>query len=238
MLPYILIHGAGGTRRRWDRVVPHLRRRALAVDLPGRGDKPGDLDSLTVNDFARSVVDDMDAAGIDRAIVGGASLAGLTMVTLAELIPERIARLVFINCVVPPDGKGNFHVVGERVREMVDRYGVGEDGQSLHPDAIRAYHCNDMDEEQIQFAIDGMVKDARKPLHRPISLAGIKAHPLPCTWVLGTLDQVILPDVQLQCVATLRECGCPVDVVDFEAGHMAAISRPKQLAAVLDSLDE
>ena len=191
-----------------------------------------------MNDFARSAVDDMDAAGIDRAIVGGASLAGLTMVTLAELIPERIARLVFINCVLPPDGKGNFHVVGERVREMVDRYGVGEDGQSLQPDAIRAYHCNDMDEEQIQFAIDGMMKDARKPLHRPISLAGIKAHPLPCTWVLGTLDQVILPDVQLQCVGTLRECGCPVDVVEFEAGHMVAISRPKQLAAVLDSVDE
>ena len=145
---------------------------------------------------------------------------------------------MFVNCVVPPHGKGNFHVVGERVREMVDRYGVGEDGRSLHPDAIRAYHCNDMDEEQTRFAIAGMVKDARKPLHRPISLAGIKANPIRSTWILGMRDQVILPDVQRQCVATLRDCGCPVDVVEFDAGHMAAISRPQELAAVLDSLDE
>ena len=238
MLPYVLIHGAGGTSRRWERVLAHLRHEALAVDLPGRGDQPGDLDTLTVNDFARSVVGDMDGAGIDRAVVVGASLAGLTMVTLVELIPERIERLVFVNCVVPPDGKGNFHVVGDRVREMVDRYGVSEDGRSLHPDAIRAYHCNDMDEEQMRFAVAGMVKDARKPLHQPISLAGIKANPVRSTWVLGTRDQVILPDVQRQCIATLRECGCPVDVIEFDAGHMATISRPQELAAVLDSLDD
>ena len=238
MLPYVLIHGAGGSKRRWERVLPHLRREALAIDLPGRGDKPGDLDALTVRDFAASVVADMDAAGIDRAIVGGASLAGLTMVTLAEFIPERIARLVFVNCVVPPDGKGNFDVVGHIVKEMVDTYGVGPDGRSLHPDAIRAYHCNDMDEEQIQFAVAGMVKDARKPLHQPISLAGIKAHPLPCTWVVGTIDQVIPPDVQRQCAATLADCGCPLDVLELEAGHMAPISRPQELAALLDEIGD
>ena len=71
MLPYVLIHGAGGSKRRWERVLPHLRREALAIDLPGRGDKPGDLDALTVRDFAASVVADMDAAGIDRAIDDG-----------------------------------------------------------------------------------------------------------------------------------------------------------------------
>ena len=237
MLPYVLIHGAGGTKRRWERVLQHLQREALAIDLPGRGEKPGNLDELTIRDFAQSVVEDIDAAGIDRAIVAGASLAGLTMVTLAEFIPDRIERLVFVNCVVTPHGKGNFDVVGEVVREMVDNFGVGEDGRSLHPDAIRHYHCNDMDEEQIEFAIAGMVKEARKPLHQPVSLAGIMANPVPCTWVLGTIDQVIPPDIQRGCVETLRDAGCPTDIIEFEAGHMAPISRPKELAAILDSLD-
>jgi pimeloyl-ACP methyl ester carboxylesterase len=237
MLPYVLIHGAGGSKRRWERTIAHLKHEALAINLPGREDKPGDLDTLTVRDFAASVVDDMDAAGIDRAVIAGLSLAGLTMVTLPELIPERIERLAFVNCVVPPDGKGNFDVVGHLVREMVDRYGVSEDGRSLHPDAIRAYHCNDMDEEQIQFAIAGMVKDASKPLHQPISLAGLKAHPIPCTWILGIMDQVVTPEVQRQCIETLRDCGCSTDVIEFEAGHMAAISRPRELAALLDNLD-
>ena len=101
----------------------------------------------------------------------------------------------------------------------------------------RNLECGSAAEEQARFAVAGMVKDTRKPLHRPISLAGIKAHPLPCTWVLGTLDRVILPDVQRQCVATLRDCGCPVEVVELEAGHMATISRSRELAAVLDSVD-
>ena len=99
MLTYVLIHGAGGTREAWDPVTAHLRHPFLAVDLPGRNDKPGDLDTLTVRDFAASVVDDMDARGIGSAVIVGHSLAGLTLVTLAELIPERIAHLVFVNSV-------------------------------------------------------------------------------------------------------------------------------------------
>ena len=238
MLPYVLIHGAGGTKRRWERMIPHLEHPVLAVDLPGRGDKPGDVDTLTVRDFAASVVEDMDAAGIDRAVVAGTSLAGLTMVTLAEFIPERLARLAFVNCVVPAHGKGNFDLVGPIVREMIDKYGVAEDGRSLHPDAIRAHHCNDMDEEQIQYAIAGGVKDAGKPLHQPISLTGLMEHPIPCTWILGTLDRVVTPEIQRQCIETLRACGCPTDVIELEMGHMGPISRPKELAAALDGLED
>lgn len=237
MLPYVLIHGAGGDKRRWDRLLPHLKHPALAVNLPGRGDKSGDLESLTVRDFAASVVEDMDAEGIDQAVIVGTSLAGLTQVTMAELIPERIKRLVFSNCVVPADGEGNFSMVGTTVAEMVDKYGVGEDGRSLHPDALRAYHGNDLTEEEMQYAIAGMIKDARKPLHEPISLAGLKKNPIPCTWILGTIDRVIVPEVQRQCIANLEACGCPVDVIEFKVGHMAPISRPKELAEILDSLE-
>lgn len=237
MLPFVLIHGAGGEKANWTQITPHLDHSWLAVDLPGRHDKPGDLDTLTVAEFAASVVDDIDAAGFDRAVIVGHSLAGPTMVAMAELIPERISHFVFINCVVPAHGKGNFDVVGETVREMVDTYGVGSDGRSLHPDALRHYHCNDLDEEQTRQVMRGGVPEARKPLHEPISLTGLTRHPIPCTWIMGTIDRAVPPDAQRHSIHNLRGCGCPVDVIEVEAGHMMTLSRPEALAALIDGVD-
>lgn len=238
MLPYVLIHGAGDTGKSWEQVIAHLRHPFLAVDLPGRNDKPGDLDTLTVRDFAASVVDDMNAAAIDRAVIVGHSLAGLTLVTLAELIPERIAHLVFVNSVVPPHGKGNFDVVGKHVRQMVETYGVGADQRSLHPEALRHHHCNDLDEAQTREVMQGGVSEARKPLHRPISLTGLREHPIPCTWILGTIDLAVPPDTQRHSIANLAGCGCSVDVIEIEAGHLITRSRPKALAELLDAVDQ
>lgn len=237
MLTYVLIHGAGGTREAWDPVIAHLRHPFLAVDLPGRNDKPGDLDTLTVRDFAASVVDDMDARGIASAVIVGHSLAGLTLVTLAELIPERIAHLVFVNSVVPPHGKGNFDVVGAHVRKMVNDFGVAADGRSLHPEALRHHHCNDLDEAQTREVMQGGVSEARKPLHKPISLTGLREHPLPCTWILGAIDLAVPPDTQRHSIANLTGCGCPVNVIEIEAGHMVTRSRPEELARLLDAVD-
>ncbi len=237
MLLYVLIHGAGDTGKSWEQVIAHLRHPFLAVDLPGRNDKPGDLDTLTVRDFAASVVDDMNAAAIDRAVIVGHSLAGLTLVTLAELIPERIAHLVFVNSVVPPHGKGNFDVVGKHVRQMVDTYGVGADNQSLHPEALRHHHCNDLDEAQTREVMQGGVREAKKPLHRPISLKGLRERPIPCTWILGTIDLAVPPDTQRHSIANLEGCGCSVDVIEIEAGHLITRSRPEALAELLDAVD-
>ena len=238
MLPFVLIHGSGGTGQSWDQVVTHLQHPSLAVDLPGRNDKPGDLDTLTVTDFAASVAEDMESASIERAVIVGHSLAGLTLVTLAELIPERIAHMVFVNTVVPAHGKGNFDVMGEHVREMVDTFGVGADGRSLHPDALRHYHCNDLDEKQTHTVLHGGVLEAKKPLHKPISLAGLMQHPIPCTWVLGTIDRAVPPHTQRQSIANLAGCGCPVEVIEVKAGHSITLSQPAKLAAILDGVDQ
>jgi pimeloyl-ACP methyl ester carboxylesterase len=44
MTPIVLIHGGANDSRCWDLLLPLLGGPALAVDLPGRGAHPAELD--------------------------------------------------------------------------------------------------------------------------------------------------------------------------------------------------
>ena len=66
-LGFVLIHGGGASGAFWDRLVPRLTRPALAVDLPGRGGKPTDPMTFTVDEGVRSVLADVDARGTSTA---------------------------------------------------------------------------------------------------------------------------------------------------------------------------
>ena len=63
----VLVHGAVHAADCWDLTIGEIRRLApelavLAVDLPGRRGKPGDLATVTIADWVASVVADTLAA--------------------------------------------------------------------------------------------------------------------------------------------------------------------------------
>src|ERR1700722_5961869 len=96
----VLVHGGGLAADSWDLTVDAIRQLApelavLAVDLPGRRAKPGDLHTLTVFDCVESVVDDIERAGLDDIVLVGHSLAGLTVPgVVTKLGSSRVRELV------------------------------------------------------------------------------------------------------------------------------------------------
>jgi 3-oxoadipate enol-lactonase len=98
----VLIHGMGFDRTGWEPVLPTLRRRfrLVLVDNRGTGRSGRPDGSFAVADMASDVVAVLDAAGIDRVHVLGASLGGMVAQELAITRPERVARLV-LACTTP-----------------------------------------------------------------------------------------------------------------------------------------
>jgi 3-oxoadipate enol-lactonase len=98
----VLIQGMGFDRSGWEPVLPALRRRFRLVLVDNRGTGRSDQPdgSFTVGDMAADVVAVLDAAGIARAHVLGASLGGMVAQELAITWPERVGRLV-LACTAP-----------------------------------------------------------------------------------------------------------------------------------------
>jgi pimeloyl-ACP methyl ester carboxylesterase len=95
--PLVLIHGAGGEHLSWP---PEIRRlpdcNVFTVDLPGHGKTEG-LGRQSIDDYARSIVDFMDAAGLSRAVFAGYSMGGAIALVLALNHPERVAGILLIS---------------------------------------------------------------------------------------------------------------------------------------------
>jgi pimeloyl-ACP methyl ester carboxylesterase len=98
----VLIQGMGLDRSGWQPVLRKLRRRFRLVLVDNRGSGGSDRPdgSFTVADMARDVVAVLDAAGIGRAHVLGASLGGMVAQELAITYPERVDGLV-LACTTP-----------------------------------------------------------------------------------------------------------------------------------------
>jgi pimeloyl-ACP methyl ester carboxylesterase len=84
----ILVHGGMCTAACWDPLMPHLAIPVIAVDLPGRGSRPADLATVTLDDCVQAVIDSADQAGFDRFVLVGHSLVPLLCPQFSSIADE------------------------------------------------------------------------------------------------------------------------------------------------------
>jgi len=253
VIPVALVHGAGHGAWCWAPMMERMTSPALAVDLPPRAVRGGpdrwldlpELHTLTVADFAESVLADADAAGYDRFVLVGHSLAGLTIPEVARRAPDRVVHLVFVTCAIPAEGGASLDRLHEdiarmaraNIRRVLDAAGTCEHAApSLSEDMIRHMFGTDLDETAMQLVLDNFGNDVMPVLDEKISRVGVPPS-IPKTWVRCLRDTIATVDDQDRAIELLEEVpGGHVDVVDMDTGHNAMLSRPAELAAIIDGI--
>ncbi|UCD23736.1 MAG: alpha/beta fold hydrolase [Gemmatimonadota bacterium] len=91
--PVVFLHAFPLNAAMWDAQRAVLgSRTTLAPDFPGFGNRA--VGKSNIDEYARAVLRDMDAAGVERAVVVGLSMGGYVAFRLHALAPDRIAGLV------------------------------------------------------------------------------------------------------------------------------------------------
>jgi pimeloyl-ACP methyl ester carboxylesterase len=102
--PLLLIHGYGAGFWVWEKQIDILSRsyRVYLVDLIGHGFSDRPKIDYTPEVYIHFLRDFMDGVGVKRATLIGNSMGGGIAWAMAALFPERVERLILIDC-VPPD---------------------------------------------------------------------------------------------------------------------------------------
>lgn len=146
---FLLIHGAWHDGRAWDAVAELMRAEGHVVHaptLPGHGP---DADRRVTHALGVEALREyVEASGLERFVLVAHSLGGTYAAKLAEVLPERIERLVFQSAFIladgesmldrcPPDYRTNFLRLAQR---------SGEDSISLPYALWRQFFVNDAEE--------------------------------------------------------------------------------------------
>ena len=238
--PVVLLHAYPLSSRMWDRERGlHENRHVLAPDFPGFGGRPPG--PQTLDGFAESVVDEMDAAGIDRAVIVGLSMGGYVAFRLYAQWPERVAGLVLADTRAGADdeaGKKKRSDQAERVR----REGVGwmpdallpallgESTRRERPDLVETVRAwiSDANPEGVARALIAM-RD------RPDSTATLPDIEVPVLALAGEED-TLTPVAEARRIAESVPRGRLVVIPG--AGHLSNLESPeafhRELATFLD----
>ncbi|MDO9568596.1 MAG: alpha/beta hydrolase [Hydrogenophaga sp.] len=104
---YVLVHGTWHTGAELEAAASHLRAVGHTVHCPTlAGNRPGDDRACTgLEDAAQSLKTYIEEHNLNQVRLVGHSDGGMVISRVADLLPQRIARLVYVNAFVPQPGE-------------------------------------------------------------------------------------------------------------------------------------
>ncbi len=242
MITFVFVHGGGTSGAYWDRLIPHLRHRALAVDFPGRAGKPADLMELTVDECVASAVADVRAAGLDDMVLVAHSSGGLFVPGITAAVAPKVRHIVLSAANVPPEGGTGLDAmkVSHRDRVIEGMDAARRDGWVLRTpgpepaDKVRvAYGGDDLDDDQIEFMSDPVrcVRDSMNFYFQAVHWSAIGD--VPVTYVKHLRDRPSPLALQDDNIARLPK---PPRIVEIDSGHIPAVTHPEEFARILDEV--
>jgi 3-oxoadipate enol-lactonase len=229
--PLVLMHGAEGSHRMFDPLVPHLAPRftVIAYDQRDCGESANPPVESTLADLADDARALLAAFGHGRAHVYGTSFGGRVAQALAHRHPEVVERLVLGSTwplplalePLNPEGVGAIRTLRASLPESAEALAelfFPRPFLDERPD-LKAIFRNAQPQTERSQRRFRTVDD--RPALEPTHLR------VPTLVVAGALDRVVPPRVQLDLANAIR--GAQHVVLDG-VGHAGALQAPQQIA--------
>ena len=217
----ILVHGAFADATGWQKVIPLLEKKGLAV--------------TAVQLPLKSLADDvaitkrlLDSQPGDVILVGHSY--GGVVITEAGADNQKVKGLVYVAAFAPG--------AGEDLDGLIERFSPSALGTAVVPDSagflfidrakFQSVFANDLTEEEAS-----LLAATQKPLAASIFGEPIKAaawRNIPSWYVVSTQDNSINPELQR---FMAKRMGAKIK--EIKASHVSFISNPSEIARVIES---
>jgi pimeloyl-ACP methyl ester carboxylesterase len=230
---FVLVHGGGHGGWCWKWTAGALRAAGHEVYTPtltGFGERSHlDTSAITFETFVDDVANVLRFEDLRDVVLVGHSMGGMVVPRVAEVVPERVACVVWLAAVVARDGESLLDAVppSPAIARAVTIEADGTartDGELILDAAI-----HDGTPEQRAFVRERHRPYPRHGLVEPGRLTAFLALGLPTGYVVTADDRTVEPPVQRGFAARLPGAR----ITEIAGGHDAMITRPGAVAAAL-----
>lgn len=193
-LTFVLVHGSWADASFWAGVAAELSKKGHTVfvpEFPGHGADPNK--NVTHGMISKSVADFIISHKLHNVVLVGHSFGGSVIQKVAELVPDRLKRLVFLNAFVLKDGEMLADELPPQVVEKFKQLNASSKNNTitLPFDFFREAFTNLASLSQAQQIYKKAFPEPAGPLFEKLDLKKFYSLPIPKSYVHLMEDNVI-----------------------------------------------
>ncbi|MFK4423323.1 MULTISPECIES: alpha/beta fold hydrolase [Bacillus] len=234
MSTYVLVHGAWQGEWAWDLVKPQLEafgHTVITLDLPGSGKDTTPSQNITLDSYVNAVTATIDQQN-EKVILVGHSMGGIVITQTAELIPNKIDKLVYLCAFLPQNGES----LGSKLNgETGPQFSINENDLTaeLVPELIEQTFLNATEDGSIKGAsFNQMRPQPLGPFQKELKISEENFGTVNRIYIETTLDRAIPIDFQRR-MNTETTC---TKIITLEADHSPFFSKTTELVNCLNEL--
>ncbi len=227
----ILVHGMWQGAWVWSRLLPLLPKsvETFVVALPGSQPEQTDIGSISLDDYVAHVAEIVRRATAPVRLLGHSG-GGLTISSVAERLPDRISRLIYLAAFMLPH---NYSIAKTYAKLPPEGGGTAphlrfsDDGMSstLEPKAAGDLLYGGAGPRVRRSAVAQLCAQPQLPRETSLQLSDSRYGQVPRTYIECLQDQTLSLDLQRN-MQRLSPC----DVISLDCDHAPQLSVPRNLA--------
>jgi pimeloyl-ACP methyl ester carboxylesterase len=229
---FLLVPGAWLGGWCWRYVASDLRaagHTVIPATLTGLGERAHLLSrDIDLGTHISDIVGLFEYRDLHDVVLVGHSYGGTVITEVAERVPDRVRRLVYLDASVPRDGESNDDVIGPTMAAQLRASAMSDgDGWNVPP---APYVIERLSEHPLRdWAAARLKPHPLRPFAEPVRLNSPEAAALPRAFVQTTQS-----DLYRGLIARARDAGWYCK--EIGGGHYAMITEPKAVAAALNGI--
>jgi pimeloyl-ACP methyl ester carboxylesterase len=235
MSHFLFLHGSWHGAWCWHKVLPRIHaagHSATAIDLPGRGGAPRTPAFVSLDRMVDAAQAALSHEG--KTVVVVHSRNGIVASTLAERVPERIERTIYLASFMLPSGRRVLDYLPDRDSMMPGNVRINRMGlwDALSPEVYREALYADCSDDDIALCRSLLVREPVRPALTRLRLTPERYGRVPRAYIRLSQDKAVSPRLQDRLLEETQ-----VDRVEtLRASHSAYFSQPEALTRTILTL--
>lgn len=234
---YVLVHGAWADESAWGFVRTSLAQRAnvVTVNLPAHGIDLTAANAVSLNDYVNTVVNVVNQQPGNVTLVGH-SMAGVVISQVAETIPNKINKLVYVSAYLPKSGEDLLSLSKQDAQSKVGgalEFSADYSSATIKKDMIASAVCADCPDFMKEALVKYHKAEPAKPLGEKVTLTPGKFGKMVKYYIHTTNDQAVGYELQKLMV---KNNGTIKQTFEMNTSHLPFVAQPQEFVKILTSL--